>query len=237
MNMRQVYDDYLWRPGELGEENRLTRVMRHIPSDTRDLLDIGAGLGRNLRLFQRVVPSARLCGVDIAPSVESQLAALGFEGRACDASRQLPYEDGSFDVVVCGEVIEHVIDTDNLLREARRVLRPRGRLILTTPNIAYLPNRFLLLLGIQPLFTETSIRRNLGRRSKWLGQHNPVQYHLKIFTLAAACEILRQNGFVVTSTEGYRWLERGLLGAIDGLLQNIAAVAAGFVIVATPASD
>jgi len=52
---------------------------------------------------------------------------------ACDAC-ELPFTDESFDAVFCREVIEHVVDEYALLWEARRVLRPDGWFLITTPN-------------------------------------------------------------------------------------------------------
>jgi SAM-dependent methyltransferase len=228
----EFYDKYIWSSDDQPEEDRLRRVVRYIPAATRDLLDIGTGRGRNLRYFAKAVPEAHLCGTDVAPSVVDALASIGFEGKACDASQHVDYPDAAFDVVVAGEVIEHVVDTDTMVREFARVLRPGGTLILTTPNLAYLPNRLLLLAGIQPLFTETSLVKNLGRRSTLLGQGNPVQGHLRIFTLAAARELLEMHGFQVIATEGYRWRESGVIGAVDAVLQRVPSFAAGFILVA-----
>jgi ubiquinone/menaquinone biosynthesis C-methylase UbiE len=48
-------------------------------------------------------------------------------------AHDLPFADGAFDVVVCGEVLEHVKSPIGVLAEARRVLRPGGRLVATVP--------------------------------------------------------------------------------------------------------
>lgn len=53
----------------------------------------------------------------------------------------LPYEDASFDVIICREVIEHIASNLPLLKEFARCLRPGGTLILTFPNKLSLPSR------------------------------------------------------------------------------------------------
>ena len=81
---------------------------------------------------------------------------------------ELPFEDGSFEVVWASEVIEHVADTARWLSEVRRVLRPRGRLLLTTPNH---PRLAILIGGLERyaeplsdhlhLYTRKSLRQLL----------------------------------------------------------------------------
>ena len=54
-------------------------------------------------------------------------------------NHRFPYKDGSFDVVIFGEIIEHLLnDPCKVLREIKRFLKPNGSLILTTPNVARL---------------------------------------------------------------------------------------------------
>ena len=54
----------------------------------------------------------------------------------CDIQRDtLPVDDGSFDLVTCFETIEHLLDPMKMLMEANRVLKPEGRLLLSTPNV------------------------------------------------------------------------------------------------------
>ena len=91
-------------------------------------------------------------GVDVFPG----MAREKWDYVTGDVSSHLPVEEGSFDVVVAGEIIEHVPNPDLLLREIRRALRPGGTLIVSTPNLVSWANRLLVPLGVQPLGTETS---------------------------------------------------------------------------------
>ncbi len=150
-----------------------------------------------------------------------------------DASIGIPYDDDTFDLVVCGEVIEHVIDTDKLIDEIKRVLAPGGTMILTTPNLAYGVNRMLLLVGVQPAFTETSLRQNRGRVFKWLGQGGATVGHLKVFTQRALREHIAASGLEIGRIEGYQFIDSGPLSVIDGIFRSITDLAAGFIVVAT----
>ena len=61
---------------------------------------------------------------------------------------KFPYTDGEFDLVIFAEIIEHLLnDPCNVLREIKRVLKPNGTLILTTPNVARLENITKLIAG------------------------------------------------------------------------------------------
>ena len=74
------------------------------------------------------------------------------------------------------ELIEHLVDTDSALDEAWRVLKPGGWLLLSTPNLAAWYNRGLLALGVQPVFSEVSLRGVFGRPG------TVVAGHLHMFT-------------------------------------------------------
>ena len=81
-------------------------------------LDLGAGDGWALDELPDGV------GVDVDPR---RPGVLAFDGR------ELPLEHGSLDAVWCSHVLQFVPDALGLLQECRRVLRPRGRLVLTVP--------------------------------------------------------------------------------------------------------
>lgn len=229
----EFYRQYIQRQqGDLAED-RIRKIVHALPERVDSVLDIGCGRGTLLGIIRNLRRPSRLVGVDVASDTASYMEKLGMQGYAADASAGLSFADASFDVVVCGEVIEHVVNTDRLVAEVYRVLRPGGVMILTTPNLAYAINRIVLLLGLQPLFTETSLQRNMGRRWKLLGQGGTTQGHLKIFTLGALRELIAAAGFSDVRVQGYRFFQKGVTGLVDRILSSRASLAAGFVMRAT----
>ena len=194
---KTFYENYVVRCSASYAEDRLRKVLSWVPRGAAEGLDVGCGLGRNMKLLRDHQPDLQMVGLDVAEAAVLAARDEGFTSLCADASNEIPFSDASFDFILCGEVLEHVVRTDNLLRELKRVLRPGGTLVLTTPNIAYFPNRLLLLFGIQPLFTETSEDINLGRRFAILGQGRSTQGHLKVFTLSALKELLSLTGWRV----------------------------------------
>jgi SAM-dependent methyltransferase len=121
------------------------------------VLDLGAGqgyfsrlAGEYLRTEVGVDPSTVLSACDLVPE---QFRYSGVDCRPIDASGMLPYPDAWFDVVCSLEVIEHVEDQFSFLREAQRVLRPGGTLVLSTPNVLNMNSRWRYLhSGFTQLF-------------------------------------------------------------------------------------
>lgn len=67
-----------------------------------------------------------------------------------DANKKLPFTENSFDLVWCSEVLEHLSDPAFSVSEMRRILKPEGRIILTTPNSHFWLFKFFRLFGIHP---------------------------------------------------------------------------------------
>jgi 2-polyprenyl-3-methyl-5-hydroxy-6-metoxy-1,4-benzoquinol methylase len=118
---------------------RLTRLAAGLlPADS--LLDAGCGDGRFLAAIARMPqPPRRLVGSDISARIlETAQATVEREGATLDVAQanleRLPFEDGSFEVVISTQVIEHLLDVPAGIRELARVLAPGGRLMLSTDN-------------------------------------------------------------------------------------------------------
>lgn len=102
----------------------------------------------------------------------------------------LPFKAGSFDVVVSLECIEHLLDPDALLEEAKRLLKPGGCLVLSTPRLDALLVVLSLLGGVQPPGVESSSRRRYGNP---FGEQRPSG-HVHLFTRKAMGEALAAHG-------------------------------------------
>ena len=113
------------------EQRRATREVLAL-RDGEQVLDVGSGPGFLAdEMAREVGASGRVVGVD--PS-ESMLALARRQTAAAEfragGALELPFDDGSFDVVVSTQVLEYVEDVAAALAEARRVLRPGGRLLV-----------------------------------------------------------------------------------------------------------
>jgi SAM-dependent methyltransferase len=97
------------------------------------VLDLGCGAGRFVAALRDA--GADPVGVEIAETAleRARRNAPGADLRLMEPDGSLPLEHASVDLVWCSEVLEHVADTEHTLLEARRVLRPGGRMLITVP--------------------------------------------------------------------------------------------------------
>lgn len=160
------------------------------------IVDVGCGDGAATAEVSRLDPGNTVIGVDWSSTALARAAARGLTVVQGGASGGLPLADSSVDVVIMGELIEHLVDTDAAADEARRVLRPGGLLLLSTPNLAAWFNRGLICLGVQPVFSEVSLRGVYGRPGR------EVAGHLRLFTLRALTQFLAARGFTCERVEG-----------------------------------
>ena len=123
---------YVWR---FGQERRLDMIRRYLPLEDARVLDIGCGLGAYLNRIGAFTD--RAYGIDIDQPRVVEGAENGIPGMAVALSESLPFADGVFDGVLLNEVIEHVGNDRDTLREALRVTRRGGRIVIFAPNRFY----------------------------------------------------------------------------------------------------
>lgn len=167
------------------------------------ILDVGCGLDPALVPFKEDGDTYHGCDFyDERPRGVDAYTRLDLNRDSLAAA----LDGKSFDVVFCGEVIEHLFSPDALLREIHTLMAPSSILILSTPNLGYWLNRVLLLAGVSPLFLENSAERKLGRFTRALGQGNTTEGHIRLFTYRALRELVELTGFeIVSVTPTYVW--------------------------------
>src|SRR3984893_16071306 len=151
-------------PDRAHRQARMLAAVLAKRSGPQRIVDVGGGGGTATHLVKRLDPRNTVIGVDWSAMALVQARARGLLviQDGVDAAG-LPLADSSADVVIMSELIEHLVDTDAAVDEARRILRPGGILLLSTPNLAAWFNRGLVGLGIQPVFSEVSLRGIYGR--------------------------------------------------------------------------
>ena len=188
LNVAKEYYEQYWAPGTEAPpdtdpltEDRITMFLRYSETRRGTLLDAGCGGGRAMALL--AAAGYRVTGIDISLAAleraHAHTSGAGVVAGAIDSS--LPFADESFDAVLSCEVIEHLVDVPRALSEMRRVLRPGGRLFLSTPYHGRLKNLALALHGFDRHF-------------------DPTGPHIRFFSLRSLTHLLDRNGFRVTKT-------------------------------------
>ncbi len=122
---------YVWR---FGQNRRFELIQRYAWLKGARILDVGCGLGLYVRQFRSHSPD--VWGVDIDADKVAE-ASRNLPNIRQAPAEALPFADGSFDVLLLHEVLEHVDDDRRAVAEAHRVLRAGGRMVIYAPNRWY----------------------------------------------------------------------------------------------------
>jgi 2-polyprenyl-3-methyl-5-hydroxy-6-metoxy-1,4-benzoquinol methylase len=144
------------------------------------VLDVGCSSGYLARPL--VAAGCTVIGLERDPDAAEEARAVCEEVLVGDVeTMELPFEPASFDVVLCGDLIEHLRDPEAFLVRVRPLLRTGGQLVLTTPNVANWAMRLGLLVG-RWRYTERGILDHT---------------HTHLFTRATLVETLERAGYRV----------------------------------------
>ena len=130
-----------------GGEERAALFRELVGGPDRRVLDLGCRYGALTRAY---LEGNHITGVDVDREALAEAAKLGVETHWADLDERFPFGEDAFDVVVAGELLEHVRDPSHIVAEARRVLRPGGRIVGSVPNAYRLKNRLRFLRGRAP---------------------------------------------------------------------------------------
>ena len=159
-------------------------LLRWMPLSARDVLEVGCGEGALAAAYKRRNPTARYTAVEahapaaaVASARVDRLLAADFEGLS-DAEFD---ELGAFDLVVMGDVLEHLADPWRALRRLKGLLRPEGRLALSVPNAGHWSLLSEVMSGRWPAHDSGLFDRT----------------HLRWFTLQSLGDMLASEGYAM----------------------------------------
>lgn len=199
--------------------NRWEALVHCMPEHAKNVLEIGCGNG--VVLHHIADRCDALNGMEISPNrcetARKNLADIGkpvsiFHGNL-EEGVDIP--DGTYDVILWADVIEHVVDLFATMREISRLLAKDGTLITSTPNLAYIRYRLALLFGKFP---------GTAARDEGFAVRPGEMYdagHLHYLTFGTIERLYRMNGIEPTHTEGF-----GKFGRVHNIWPSLTSGAA-----------
>lgn len=125
----------------------------------RQILEIGCGAGGMLGPLARF---GNVTGLDISREYLQFCHSRGHRRIVTGSGYELPFRDHSFDLVALFDVIEHIEDDLQVLREVRRVLRPGGRVFISVPAYQFLFSQNDRVAHHLRRYTASKLRKNLN---------------------------------------------------------------------------
>ena len=233
--MQQLYDRYDAKQfatltPDIGsfDHPRFVQICRLV-GESEKILDVGSGFGEFSRKLAK--RGKKVVAWDISNRTIEMCKSAGIEAYQINIETDPFIDCGTFDVILMLEIFEHLIDPLVALAKLKDLLNPRGLLVLSTPNAAYIKWRLQLLFGGLPDFGEDRI---LSDRPYNLLHKTPVTYD-------ALRQVLATAGFEITSVEAedygvsVGWSKPGLRHIREWLRKNWLSLFAGsFVVSARP---
>ena len=121
-------------------DNERPEILPHLPDDCSRVLDIGCGQGRVTEGVARIRQVDWSGGVELMPEAATEAAkhmSRVWTGAIDDADLEAEVEPGSLNLVLCLDVLEHLVDPWAVVRRLSPMLAPGGRLIVSVPNIRH----------------------------------------------------------------------------------------------------
>lgn len=213
-------------------EDQRADIEPHLPADVSSALDVGCSRGGFGLTLRRVVGRhGRVVGIEAMPGP----AAVARQSHGFDEVLDGYFPDvlagraDTFDLISFNDVLEHILDPWQTLRDCHRFLTPSGRVIAAIPNIQYAPVVLDLVKG-RWTYTEDGI---LDRT------------HVRFFTRASMIDLFEESGYAVETCVGMnsindKWAtdplapRRGLKGALARLIGDAQFM--HFLVIARPAT-
>ena len=172
---------------ELGFSDKKFKIIKENIGKAETILDLGAYDGR----IAKYIKSFHECDIEIADINENNLKKItDFKKYIFDFNDKKWPITKKYDLVIFTDVIEHIFDVDQFMLNINKITHKNSSILFSTPNIASLGRRLLLLRGKNP-YIEISKHKEINTFD------NPVVGHIKYFTLENMKALCKFYGYEI----------------------------------------
>jgi len=182
-----------------------TEILPLLPKKMEHVLDVGCGVGVTGAYLKEKMGAARVSGIEIVPAaaVKAKEVLDNVISIDLNSSEPLPFSKNDFDLVLCLDVLEHLVDPWQALEGIVSHLKPNGTVIVSVPNVRHFRTVLPLLLMGRFVYEEHGVRDST---------------HLRFFTKQSAVSLVAGAGLTITSvihTGRPRWSKTWFLNIIS----------------------
>lgn len=217
--MKTIIKNYIKHLYDTMAENSESELIKFFKKNTKArYLDCGCFNGRRTIKMARLISTNEIFGVDSNEKKINEAVNLKIKAIKGDLNKVLPFKNNYFDVVTSIHSIEHLVYPDIFVKEVHRLLKPGGKFIILTPNLASWHNIFALIIGIQPFsgpnifsdsYSSASFKMIDSLREKELINRKKLQInqedgrHIKVMTYKTLLKLLQMNNFHISKRAGF----------------------------------
>lgn len=204
----------IWTEAQNNNIDNIISFLERRPS--AKVLDIGCGDGQQTLRYKKKIGSKNISGIDGVKEKLYVAKRRGIKTFCFNLEKEWKFPSETFDVLVSNQVIEHILDLDNFIKEAYRILKPGGYFVISTENLSSWHNIIALMLGVQDFSHHLIKKAHVGnpfvlhrneQTCSWSGEGNSgideINFpHIKIPTFISLRKIFETYNFHYISGKG-----------------------------------
>lgn len=182
-DVKKMYENYWGSKEGLEEFSDYERntVLKKLFKEGERVLDLASGEGAVSAFIKSL--GCEVVAFDISEKALEKAKKRGVQTVRGDVEEKLPFKNGEFETVFWGDNVEHLFMPEKTLKEINRILKNGGRIIISTPNMAYWRYRiYYLINGMVP-------------QTEWFGEHPWQWEHIRFFNKRIISEFMKTESF------------------------------------------
>lgn len=209
-NLVKMYMHYLFQRASQVCWKNIFYLIDNKPDSS--LLDLGCGEGTMTLCMVQHSGAKKIYGIELDEEKAKEARKKGITIYKVDLNREFPIDSCTMDLVIASQVIEHMINVDNFVKEIYRILKPGACTIIATENLASWHNIYCLLLGKQPysgpyISTEFSLGQHPLTELKSVYKRGGIMEmayikHNTVMAYKTLKELLKEYGLNVIASKG-----------------------------------